>query len=373
MMAVGRTIGIKWETALLDLADRLDMALHVERYEFPERRRRIGDWWRNKDQWCVHLDYRHYAWMEGSILADPIVQRTVSWSLEVLSANQGVRWQDILLEWAIDLTVMPREDLFQNVYKGQPFPVGANLSLQLPGYFICLSMEDARAVGGKDADTQSLVSEVVEALLPRGWIVWLPENHDGSMALVYACEDDVLMSGSTDTDEQEVPDDALSTVFLMMQQLTQALATDAMVACRAAVGARVMRERDLYMGVATAVAAWRTREWIAPTERVFGWGSDPAETLLLALSPEGIETFMGVAAGRRTESDLRLSAELTETLFGLIDANLNVSEASRLLYLHRNTLMNRIERIRQQTGYDVRVFRDAMTLWLVSAVHRMTK
>lgn len=372
-MTVNRGIGVKWESALHDLAVRLDTALHIERYEFPERRRKTGDWWRNKEHWCVHLDYRHYAWLEESSLASPVVQRTISWSLEVLSANQPVRWQDILLDWAIDLSVMPREALFQNIYTGQSFPVGANLSLQLPGYFVCLSLDDGRRLGGKDADTPSIVSEVVEALLPRGWITWLPDDAQGAIAIVYLCEDDILSNEELDEDVGSKSSEALSTVFLMMRQLTQALAADAMVSCRAAVGARIVREKDLYYGVATALAAWRTREWIAPTETVFGWGADPAETLLLALPNEGIDTFMRVASARKVEADLHMPNELIETLFGLIDANLNVSEASRLLYLHRNTLMNRIDRIKQQTGYDVRVFRDAMTLWLVTAVHRMTQ
>ncbi|MCL6548705.1 MAG: helix-turn-helix domain-containing protein [Alicyclobacillus sp.] len=56
-------------------------------------------------------------------------------------------------------------------------------------------------------------------------------------------------------------------------------------------------------------------------------------------------------------------------LGGLISANLNVSEAARLLYMHRNTLMNRIERIRQQTGYDPQSFTDALVLWIANALH----
>lgn len=370
-----RLASVKWGAALQDLAHRLDLDIYVDRYEFPERRRQIGDWWRNKEQWCVHLDYRHYAWLEGPATADPVVQRTISWSLEVLSTHQGVKWQDVLLEWAMDLSLMPREDLFRHLCHGESFPAGANLSLQLPGYFITLSVDESRANSSKDADTRALVSEVVEALLPRGWIAWLPADHDASLALVYACADDVAASDarSNGTSDHAEEPDALDTVFLMMRQLTQALAADALVSCRAAVGTLVTREQALYTGIATAIASWRTRAWMAPSDGVGGWGTEPAETLLLALPADGIDTFLRAAAVRAPQTDLELSAELTETLFGLIAANLNVSEASRLLYLHRNTLMNRIERIRQLTGFDVRVFRDAMTLWLVSAVHRMTQ
>ena len=42
--------------------------------------------------------------------------------------------------------------------------------------------------------------------------------------------------------------------------------------------------------------------------------------------------------------------------------SLNVSETSRQLYIHRNTLVYRIEKLQKVTGLDVRNFDDAMTL-----------
>ena len=41
---------------------------------------------------------------------------------------------------------------------------------------------------------------------------------------------------------------------------------------------------------------------------------------------------------------------------------MNVSETSRQLFLHRNTLVYRIEKLQKVTGLDVRNFDDAMTL-----------
>ena len=41
--------------------------------------------------------------------------------------------------------------------------------------------------------------------------------------------------------------------------------------------------------------------------------------------------------------------------------NLNVSETSRKLFVHRNTLVYRLERIRKLTGLDLRQFEDAVT------------
>jgi len=43
-----------------------------------------------------------------------------------------------------------------------------------------------------------------------------------------------------------------------------------------------------------------------------------------------------------------------------LENNLNISEAARKLFIHRNTLIYRLEKINKITGYDLRVFKDAM-------------
>lgn len=41
--------------------------------------------------------------------------------------------------------------------------------------------------------------------------------------------------------------------------------------------------------------------------------------------------------------------------------SLNVSETSRQLYIHRNTLVYRLDKIQKMTGLDLRIFDDAIT------------
>ena len=41
--------------------------------------------------------------------------------------------------------------------------------------------------------------------------------------------------------------------------------------------------------------------------------------------------------------------------------NLNISETARQLYVHRNTLVYRLERLEKAIGLDIRKFDDAMT------------
>lgn len=57
--------------------------------------------------------------------------------------------------------------------------------------------------------------------------------------------------------------------------------------------------------------------------------------------------------------DLFEEEELS-TAFAFLKNNLNISETARQLYLHRNTLVYRLEKIQKKTGLDVRVFDDAL-------------
>lgn len=57
-----------------------------------------------------------------------------------------------------------------------------------------------------------------------------------------------------------------------------------------------------------------------------------------------------------------IDEEILSTVTKFFENNLNVSETSRQLYIHRNTLIYRIEKLQKATGLDVRVFDDALTL-----------
>ncbi len=59
-----------------------------------------------------------------------------------------------------------------------------------------------------------------------------------------------------------------------------------------------------------------------------------------------------------------LDQELLFTIQKFFDNNLSVSETSRQLFLHRNTLIYRLEKIKKITGLDIQNFNDALTLKL---------
>ena len=56
-----------------------------------------------------------------------------------------------------------------------------------------------------------------------------------------------------------------------------------------------------------------------------------------------------------------LDRETLQTIQAFFENNLNVSETSRKLFVHRNTLVYRLEKIRKLTGLDLREFEHAIT------------
>ncbi len=53
--------------------------------------------------------------------------------------------------------------------------------------------------------------------------------------------------------------------------------------------------------------------------------------------------------------------ETLVTINKFFENNLNVSETSRQLYIHRNTLVYRLDKLQKSTGLDLRIFEDAIT------------
>lgn len=60
--------------------------------------------------------------------------------------------------------------------------------------------------------------------------------------------------------------------------------------------------------------------------------------------------------------------ETLTTINKFFENNLNVSETARQLYIHRNTLVYRLEKLQKSTGLDIRVFDDALTFKIAMVV-----
>ncbi|ADL08538.1 PucR family transcriptional regulator [Thermosediminibacter oceani] len=89
------------------------------------------------------------------------------------------------------------------------------------------------------------------------------------------------------------------------------------------------------------------------------------ERLLASLPDESRREFM-MEMRRKIQF---LDEEAIKTIRTVIDCNLNLAMAARKLYIHRNTLMYRLDKISSQTGLDIRKFKDAVKMEIFLALN----
>jgi len=65
--------------------------------------------------------------------------------------------------------------------------------------------------------------------------------------------------------------------------------------------------------------------------------------------------------------------DMINTAEEFLENSLNISETSRKLYLHRNTLMYRLDKIERATGLNIRKFSDAVTFRLITFLYKLIK
>ena len=86
--------------------------------------------------------------------------------------------------------------------------------------------------------------------------------------------------------------------------------------------------------------------------------------LLLAQNEETLRRICRETVAPLLESDRQNHTELMRTLHSLFACRLNVSAAAKQLFLHRNTLLGRLERIRELVGFDLQDWEQLYSLYL---------
>ncbi|MBE7079393.1 MAG: hypothetical protein E7380_06015 [Clostridiales bacterium] len=65
--------------------------------------------------------------------------------------------------------------------------------------------------------------------------------------------------------------------------------------------------------------------------------------------------------------------EMLTTAEAFLQSSLNVSETSRNLYMHRNTLLYRLDKIEKSTGLNIRLFSDAVSFRVLTLLYKLLK
>lgn len=124
--------------------------------------------------------------------------------------------------------------------------------------------------------------------------------------------------------------------------------------------------KDLSRTYREAAAALEVGRIFYKGDSVFAYGSLGIGRLIHSLPEEPCRLFLKEIFGE--DGTRTFDQETVTTINAFFDNNLNISETARQLYVHRNTLVYRLEKLNTETGLDIRTFDDALKFKIAAMV-----
>lgn len=149
------------------------------------------------------------------------------------------------------------------------------------------------------------------------------------------------------------------------------LGTEAMVDASAAYGTIVTELKDLSKSYKEARMAMDVGRIFYAGRRILSYNELGIGRLIYQLPVNLCRMFLHEIFGDYDPS--LIDQETLATINTFFDKNLNVSETSRQLFIHRNTLVYRMEKLQKVTGLDIRTFEDAMIFRIALMVSQYMK
>ena len=162
--------------------------------------------------------------------------------------------------------------------------------------------------------------------------------------------------------------DSYAEVAEVAETIVAMMNTEAMINVRVAYGTIVEELKDVSKSYKEAKMALDVGKIFYAEKTVTAYSTLGIGRLIYQLPINLCEMFIEEIFGGKVPEEL--DEETLTTINTFLENNLNVSETSRQLYVHRNTLLYRLEKLEKYTGLDIRIFDDALTLKIALMVVR---
>lgn len=160
--------------------------------------------------------------------------------------------------------------------------------------------------------------------------------------------------------KQLEPTDGYPEIAEIAEAVVSMMNTEAMLNVRLASGTIVQELKDVSKSYKEAKMALDVGKIFYEEKNIVSYQSLGIGRLIYQLPPNLCKIFIEeIFEG---EVPQELDEETLVTIDTFLENSLNVSETSRQLYVHRNTLLYRLEKLEKLTGLDIRIFDDALTL-----------
>ena len=134
-------------------------------------------------------------------------------------------------------------------------------------------------------------------------------------------------------------------------------------------GARHMLDelRESYGEARRAIEVGRN---FKPEESILVYSRLILERFLMELPPDISAYYHSLLFNRKNQR--LFNEEMLYTIDMFFRKDLNLSDTARQLYIHRNTLVYRLDKVQKQTGLDLRSFTDAVTFKILMELKRVS-
>ncbi len=167
------------------------------------------------------------------------------------------------------------------------------------------------------------------------------------------------------------PADKAAQLEQTAQTIVDMMSTELMMNVRVAYGTVVQELKDVSKSYKEAMMALDVGKIFYVAKKVNSCGSLGIGRLIYQLPANLCRIFIDEIFGESDPGEF--DEEIVSTVNKFFENNLNVSETSRQLFVHRNTLVYRIEKLEKSTGLDVRTFDDALTFKIAMMVYNYMK
>ena len=213
-------------------------------------------------------------------------------------------------------------------------------------FFSDLPREDVIEVEGKN---DSVIMETVKGLFSDKNKDFVTEVDEQNI---------ILVKDATELGSEEEAEN-------IARMIVDTLHAEAMVRVRVGYGTAVDKLQDIPKSYQEAKMALEVGNIFYVESETISYARLGIGRLIYQLPMSLCEMFIAEIFGERK---LDLDDETLVTIQKFFENNLNISETARQLYVHRNTLVYRLERLQKMIGLDIRKFEDAMTFKIAMMV-----
>ena len=165
---------------------------------------------------------------------------------------------------------------------------------------------------------------------------------------------------------KDIQDQTIEEMQEFVEAMIGTMETEGIIDIRAGIGCECTDINDIRRSCDEGKNAIRIGVRFQPKEHVFVYSKQTLERIVDSIPDEKKEMILHDFFGFR--SPQKLSEETLETVRVFFQNDLNLTAASKQLYIHRNTLNYRLDKIRKDFGLDLRSFQDAVVFRIISEI-----